>query len=218
MIADYHSPEHTELVLREGIPHAASIGPWTHDGVMRTKSGQSIPISQVVMALHNAHGQLIGFGTVIRDLSVITHLKNVEQELRAQQMNLRAMLQAMSTPIIPITQHVVVMPIIGSMDTQRAEQLISDALQGASARRAQVVIIDITGMSHIDTSAAAALHKTAGALRLIGAQVILTGIRAELARTLISLGVDLREIKTQGTLQSGIHQALKISGELLQAP
>lgn len=218
VIADFHPPEHTELVVREGLAHAQSIGPWIHDGSLRTKAGQLLPISQVIVALRDTDGQLVGFGTIIRDLSVITHFKSLEQELRNQQTSLREILHAMSTPIIPITEQIVVMPLIGSMDSQRAEQFLNDALEGAAARRAQVFIIDITGLRHIDTSVAAALIKTASALRLLGAQVVLTGISAELARTLVSLGVDLRSMNTQSNLQSGIQYALTVSAELSPRP
>jgi len=125
------------------------------------------------------------------------------------------MLHAMSTPIIPLTEHIMVMPLIGTMDGSRAAQFLEEALQGAQARRAQVIIIDITGLRHIDASVAAALVKCSSALRLLGAQVVLTGVRAELARILVDLGVDLSGLRTHSTLQSGITYALNMLGEFL---
>lgn len=123
-----------------------------------------------------------------------------------------ARLAEMSTPLIPITEQIMVMPLIGTMDPQRAYQVMETALMGAQNNRAQVVIIDITGMKHVDTNVASALIKAASALRLLGAQAILTGIRAEVAQTLVSLGIDMSGIMTCGTLQSGIAQALRLSG------
>jgi anti-anti-sigma regulatory factor len=114
----------------------------------------------------------------------------------------------MSTPLIPITEQIMIMPLIGTMDTQRAQLVLETALAGAQSNRAQVVIIDITGMRHVDTNVASTLINTAKALRLLGAQAILTGIRAEIAQTLVSLGIDLGTIVTRGTLQSGIAYAL----------
>lgn len=214
-IAHFHPPEYAAIVVNEGLPQAVANGAWTHDGKLRNGNGEQIPVSQVVMPIRNASGELIGFGTIMRDLSVITQFQTMEQELRSQQESLRQMLHAMATPIIPITEHIVVMPLIGNLDTQRAEQFLQAALEGAQSRQAKVVIIDITGLRHIDTSVAALLIRTASALRLLGAQSILTGVRAEIARTLVGLGVELGSIHTQGTLQSGIAQAIRLSGESL---
>lgn len=214
-LAGSHPPEHTERLIKEGLPHSAAHGTWTADASLVTKDGQNIPVSQVVVALRDDKGHLSGFATIIRDLSIIEHFKRLEHELREQQTSLLEMLHAMATPIIPITQHIVVMPLIGTMDSHRAEQFLDAALEGASARGTQVIIIDITGLRHIDTGVAGMLVKTAGALKLLGAQVVLTGIRAEIARTLVGLGLDLQMLTTHSTLQSGITYALKLLGESL---
>ena len=134
-----------------------------------------------------------------------------EQMLQAQ----RERLAEMSTPLIPITARIMVMPLIGTMDSERAAQIIEVALGGAQHSRAQVVILDITGLRHIDTSIADSLIKTARALRLLGAHAILTGIRAVVAQTLVSLGVDLSTLETRSTLQSAIAHALRHTGESL---
>lgn len=214
-ISDLHPPEHGSRIAGEGIPHAAAHGVWTGDGLLLATDGRKIPISQVIVALRDSKGELVGFGTIMRDLSLIEHFKTLEHDLRAQQVALRQMLHAMSTPIIPLTEHIMVMPLIGTMDGSRAAQFLEEALQGAQGRRAQVIIIDITGLRHIDASVAAALVKCSSALRLLGAQVVLTGVRAELARILVDLGVDLSGLRTHSTLQSGITYALNMLGEFL---
>jgi anti-anti-sigma regulatory factor len=122
-------------------------------------------------------------------------------------------LSEMSTPLIPITDRIMVMPLIGTVDEARARQMLETALEGAPSRKAAVVIIDITGVKVVNTSVAAMLVSAAGALKLIGAQAVLTGIRPEVARTLVELGVELRSIVTKGSLQSGIAYALHHSGE-----
>lgn len=127
-----------------------------------------------------------------------------------------ARLAEMSTPLIPITQQIMVMPLIGTMDNSRASQMLETALQGVQDNRAEVVILDITGMKQVDTSIAATILQTAGAVRLLGAQVILTGIRAEIAQTLVGLGVDLSNVVTRGTLQGGIAYALSRTGQSRQ--
>jgi predicted ATPase/GAF domain-containing protein len=119
-----------------------------------------------------------------------------------------ARLAELSSPLIPISNDIMVMPLIGTMDSQRANQVLETMLTGIETSRAKVVIIDITGMRNVDTSVASTLLKTGAAVRLLGAQAILTGIRAEVAQTLIGLGVDLGSITTRATLQSGIAYAV----------
>ena len=127
-----------------------------------------------------------------------------EQMLRAQSERLAEL----STPLIPITESIMVMPLVGSMDSERANQIMDAALNGAAHSGAKVVILDITGLRHMDTSIADSLLKTARALRLLGAHAILTGIRTVVAQTLVGLGVDLSTLETRSTLQSGIAFAL----------
>jgi DNA-binding response OmpR family regulator/anti-anti-sigma regulatory factor len=117
-------------------------------------------------------------------------------------------LHELSTPIIPITDWLVVMPLIGVMDDARAAQALETALRGASERRAEIVIIDITGVPTIDAAVASALLRAARALRLIGARTVLTGIRPEVARTLANINMDPSGIVTRGTLQGGIAHAM----------
>lgn len=212
-----HTPEHGERIFQEIFPTVRDQGSWTGDTWLRHSSGRLIPVSQVIVSLRSPDGRLEGYGTVMRDLSAIESFKKTQEELLRQQAMLREMIQAMATPIIPITERIVVMPLIGSMDSSRAEDFLSAALQGAESRRAKVVIIDITGMKHVDTSVGATLVKAAMALRLLGAEVVLTGIRADIARTLVGLGIDL-PVNTRSSLQGGIAYALAVSGEVLASP
>jgi DNA-binding response OmpR family regulator/anti-anti-sigma regulatory factor len=125
----------------------------------------------------------------------------------------RATLVEMSTPLIPITNRIMVMPIIGAMNEERAEQLLETALRGVHAHGANVVIIDVTGLKAMDEKVADSLMKTSGALRLLGAHAVITGIRPALARTLLASNVDLASIVTRGTLEGGIAYALERSGD-----
>lgn len=214
-IAHFHPPDYAAYVGKEALPYAAQHGVWSGEGQLQTQDGRTIAVSQIIVALRDPQGTLTGFGTIMRDLTTIQSFQRLEQDLRNQQAALTEMVRAMSTPIIPITEQIVVMPLIGSMDHQRAEQFLEEALQGVELRRAQFVIIDITGLRHIDTSVAGLLIKASSALGLLGARVVLTGIRAELARTLVGLGVELRTVQTHSTLQSGIAYALRSLGQSL---
>jgi anti-anti-sigma factor len=136
------------------------------------------------------------------------HAALQEQMIEAQ----RERLSEMSTPLIPITDRIVVIPLIGTVDSERAALVLEVALEGAQRHQARVVILDITGIKHVDTHVAGTLVKTASALRLVGAAAVLTGVRAEVAQTIVELGIDLRAMVTMGTLQSGIAYALKSEG------
>lgn len=120
-----------------------------------------------------------------------------------------ATLAELSTPLIPITDHVIALPLIGSVDSQRAQQVLDTLLHGVAEHRAHVVILDVTGVRTVDTQVASALLQSAQACRLLGAEVILTGIRPEVAQTLVGLGVDMSGLVTQSTLQAGIQYTLR---------
>ena len=113
----------------------------------------------------------------------------------------------MATPLIPISSEIMVMPLIGTVDHERAQQVLDTALQGVQESKARFVILDITGLRHVDTSVAGTLMNTARALQLLGAQAVLTGIRAEVAQTLVGLGIDLGGVVSLSQLQSGIAYA-----------
>jgi len=104
-------------------------------------------------------------------------------------------------------------PLIGTIDAQRADSVISTLLCGVTAQQARVAILDITGVSVVDSQVASALVRAAHATKLVGARMVLTGMRPEVARTLVELGADLTGIVTRGTLQSGIAYAMGEIGE-----
>jgi GAF domain-containing protein len=139
-----------------------------------------------------------------------------ELELRAASEAERELLQQeimrLQTPIIPITDEVLVMPLVGALDAGRAQQVLETALTGVKNRRAKVVILDITGVVGVDAGVAAALINTARALQLLGAKAVLSGIRPEVAVSLVQLDVQLGSIVTMSTLQSGIAYALGPGG------
>lgn len=127
-----------------------------------------------------------------------------QQIITAQQERLREL----STPLIPISDNVMIMPLIGSIDSQRAQMVLERLLEGVAQHQADLVIIDITGVMVVDTQVAQALIRAAQAVKLLGAQVMLTGIQPQMAQTLVHLGIDLSGIITHGTLQAGIASAL----------
>jgi anti-anti-sigma factor len=99
--------------------------------------------------------------------------------------------------------------LIGTIDSQRAQQIMEALLEGVAQHQAELVVLDITGVAMVDTQVAQAFIQAAQAVRLLGTQVMLTGIQPQIAQTLVHLGIDLSGIQTQGSLQAGIASALR---------
>lgn len=142
---------------------------------------------------------------------IVERQRAENERLELQQQVIRAQevaLYELSTPLIPIAENVVIMPLIGTIDSRRATQVLETLLTGVAANHATSAILDITGVQIVDTHVANALVRAAQAVQLLGTQVILTGIRPDVAETMVSLGIDLGHIVTRSTLQSGIAYAL----------
>jgi rsbT co-antagonist protein RsbR len=160
--------------------------------------------------LYDDHGTPYAMCGISTD---ITALKRSECEREALHNQIiaaqQAMVRELSTPLIPIAPGVVLMPLVGSIDTSRAQQVIETLLEGVGEHAAGMAILDVTGISVIDSQVANALLHAARAVKLLGAQVVLTGIGPEVAQTLIGIDADLSGITTPGTLQNGIAYALR---------
>ncbi|MBN6888580.1 rsbT co-antagonist protein RsbR [Cytobacillus horneckiae] len=125
--------------------------------------------------------------------------------------NQKIALQELSAPLIPIFEGITVMPLVGTIDTDRARQIMENLLQGAVKHRSEVVLIDITGVPVVDTMVAHHIIQAADAVHLIGAKCMLVGIRAEIAQTIVSLGIDLNRVITKNTLKAGVEAALEMT-------
>ena len=131
-----------------------------------------------------------------------------ERTIRAQQEAIREL----STPVLQVRERLLILPIIGVIDPQRARQLTEQLLRGIRTNRARVVVIDITGVAAMDSNVANHLVLTVEASRLLGATVIVTGLSPEIAQTLVNIGVDLGKMNTVGDLQGGIEEAERLLG------
>ncbi len=164
---------------------------------------------RVVVFARDAHGQMTHFIGSVQD---VTASKQAEEERTAWQQQVieaqKSALYELSTPLIPIADNIVVMPLIGAIDSTRVQQVIETLLEGVSRYQATTVILDITGVHVVDTQVANAFVRAAQAVKLLGAQVILTGVQPQIAQTLVHLGVDLEGIIARSTLQAGVAFAL----------
>lgn len=117
-------------------------------------------------------------------------------------------LSTLTTPLIPLSAHVVVMPLIGDLDEQRSERMRETLLKGVAARGVHTAILDITGVPSLDARTAEELARTARAVRLLGARMVLTGLRPEAAQQIVAIGADLEGIVTLHALEDGIAFAM----------
>ncbi|MDQ0856612.1 STAS domain-containing protein [Bacillus sp. V2I10] len=120
-------------------------------------------------------------------------------------------LQELSAPLIPIFENITIMPLVGTIDTERAKQIMENLLTGVVKHRAEVVLIDITGVPVVDTMVAHHIIQASEAVRLVGAKCLLVGIRPEIAQTIVNLGIDLSQVITKNSLQKGMEAALEMT-------
>lgn len=181
------------------------------EGYHYTKSGHQLPVEISASCMeYNGEEYSLAF---VRDLSERRRAEEERAALQAQVIEAqRAALHELSTPLIPVADGVVVMPLIGSMDSARAQQVMETLLEGVATHQASIALLDITGLPIVDTQVAHALVRAAQAVKLLGAQVILTGIRPEVAQTLVGMGADLSGMVTLSNLQKGIAYALQQQG------
>lgn len=205
---DYHSrlTEFAEKVVRLGWPLTfVSSGLHTFGVIVFNRLEQS-----GVMTLENQRKMfreldewMTGMNVEIIGIYATTWEKTVSLQKIA--------LQELSAPLIPVFERITVMPLVGTIDTERAKQIMENLLKGAVKHRSEVVLIDITGVPVVDTMVAHHIIQAAEAVRLVGAKCMLCGIRPEIAQTIVSLGIDLTQFTTKNSLQKGIEAALEIT-------
>ncbi len=193
--------------IQRGLPEkeletAAKEGRFEDEGWRMRKDGKQFWASVVLTALRDKDGTLRGYGKVTRDL---TERKQAEERIQQQS---REILE-LSTPVMQVWQGVVVAPLIGSLDSNRTQQFMERLLSRIVETNSPMALVDIMGVPTIDTQTAQHLIETISAVRLLGAQVVLTGVRPAIAQTLVHLGIDLSDITTRSSLAAGLLVALE---------
>lgn len=143
----------------------------------------------------------------MEDSMVETYSNTWERTINLQ----KIALQELSAPLIPVFDNISIMPLVGTIDTDRARLIMENLLNGVVKNRSEVVLIDITGVPVVDTMVAHHIIQAADAVRLVGSKCMIVGIRPEIAQTIVDLGIDLKHITTTSTLQKGMQQALKLT-------
>jgi PAS domain S-box-containing protein len=200
----FYPPEAIERGLPEKeLEMAAKDGRFEDEGWRVRKDGKQFWANVIISALRDPDGTLRGFSKVTRDL---TERKQAEERISEQSKEI----MELSTPVMQVWQGVVVAPLIGSLDSARTQQFMERLLNRIVETNSPVALVDIMGVPTVDTQTAQHLIETISAVRLLGAQVVLTGVRPAIAQTLVHLGINLSDIITRSSLSAGLQVALDI--------
>lgn len=178
-------------------------GRFEDEGWRVRKGGARFWANVILAALRDKKGDLIGFAKLTRDL---TERKQAEERIQQQSKEI----MELSTPVMQVWEGVVAAPLIGSLDSNRTQQFMERLLERIVETNSPVALVDIMGVPTIDTKTAQHLVETISAVRLLGAQVVLTGVRPVIAQTLVHLGIDLSDIITRSSMVGGLKVALDI--------
>ena len=192
----------TETELRV----ATQEGRFEDEGWRVRKDGTRFWANVVITALRDKSGKLRGFGKVTRDLS---ERRQAEEKIKKQAQEIFEMAVV---PVVQVWEGVLLVPLIGTLDSQRTQQLMERLLQRVAEAGSSVALLDITGVPAIDTQTAQHLIETISAVRLMGAGVVLTGVRPNIAQALVHLGIDLSSVTTRSSLASGLRMAMDMLG------
>lgn len=198
-----------DRVLATGEPYVGHEVPFTltHAGTGETEQ-HYVTFSYLPIRLEES-GEIVGVQSHAIDVTAQVLAEQQRNELRERlEAAQQEVLRELSTPLIPLAEGLVVMPLIGMLDSARAQLVMETLLQGIVAHRAQIAILDVTGVRAMDGAVAESLVRAARAARLLGAEVILTGLDPAAARTLVEISTDLSGVLTLGTLQAGVAYAL----------
>jgi rsbT co-antagonist protein RsbR len=159
---------------------------------------------------YDEKGNIVGTFGISRD---ITEKKLWEEQREEKLEAQREELIELSTPVIDVWDGVLTVPILGSLDSERASRVSEALLTEIVEKRAGVAIIDISGISAVDSAVADRLIRTAKAVRLVGAEAILTGVGVEIAQTIADLGIDMEGLKTMSTLKDGLRYIISVKNK-----
>lgn len=187
------------------LERATAEGTFEDEGWRVRKDGGQFWANVVITSLRDKNGALMGFGKITRDL---TERKRSEELLTRQAQEILAL----STPVVRVWEGVVLLPLIGTLDSQRTQQMMEQLLNAIVETNSSIALVDITGVPAIDSKTARHLVETINAVRLLGAEAVLTGVRPAIAQTLVHLGLGLTGVTTRSSLIAGIRYSLDSLG------
>jgi PAS domain S-box-containing protein len=182
---------------------AAREGRFETEGWRVRKDGSRFWANVLLGPIQDESGTLIGFVKVARDLTE----RREQEQLVARQ---RDEILELSTPVIQVWDKILVLPLIGTLDSLRAARLTEGLLERIAQDQAEVVILDISGVPAIDTDVAQHLLKTVEAARLMGTASVLSGVRPETAQAIVHLGIELGSLRSRNSLRDALQLALQL--------
>jgi rsbT co-antagonist protein RsbR len=190
--------------------------PRKNEEVIPSSDGTAHHVWTRKFPIKNAEGQVIGLVGTITDISEIKRRQEEIERLEAEINEKRtvieaqaAMIDQLAVPVIQVWQGILLLPLIGMIDSRRATQVMENMLEAIGRTQSEFVILDITGVPVVDTAVASYLLRSVQAAQLLGAQCMLVGISPEIAQTLVGLGVDFSQIMTRASLQNGLEYAMR---------
>ncbi|EYF04672.1 PAS domain-containing protein [Chondromyces apiculatus] len=202
-------PEVQETLV-EAMRQVQRSGFWQGELLLPCKERGQLVVIATLVTIEGASGSGGVLGMVLRDVSAERKAEVERESLQARVIEAQdAMIRELSTPLLPLAEQVLALPLIGMMDNRRAAVVLDTLLNGVVEHQASTVLIDVTGVGIMDSHVADVLMRTAKAVRLLGAEVVLTGIQPHVAQTLVTLGVDVGAVVTLRSLKDGITFALR---------
>ena len=169
--------------------------------------------------LFDAEHTLIGLCGIITDITNLaqqrSEIEQLQQDVAAKMMVIEAqktLLDQLTVPVIGVWEHVLLLPLVGSIDSRRAVNITSAVLEAIQANTARILIVDLTGVPVVDTAVAGHLFQTMQASRLLGCRSVLVGIRPEIAQTMVTLGLDFQTVTSFASLETGLQWAIHTIG------
>ena len=211
-VSVFYQPEDLESGLMQRELHQAlESGRYAGEGWRLRKDGSRFWANVVISPVWDGNGEHIGFVKVTRD-----ETERIERDRLLQRQ--RDEILELSTPVMQIWDRVLVLPIIGTLDSVRAARLTENLLQRIASDQAAIVILDISGVPMIDTAVAQHLFKTIQGAQLMGAQSIISGVRPETAQAMVHLGIDIGTVKSRSTLSDALQLAFRMISERTSGP
>ena len=206
--ADLFPPEVVEQWREREARVRERNAPFHAEDSFETAHGKQVYLASVI-PIHDASGRLVAYGGISTDISELRRAEEQREEIRIEMIRAQERaLQELSSPIVPLWDRVVAVPLIGTIDTVRASVIMQALLEAVAAEPVTVVILDLTGVPVVDSTVAQGLLRSADAVKLLGAEVVVTGIRPEVAQTVVRMGADFSHFTIRRTLKEGLRHAL----------
>lgn len=209
-VASVHVPSDLPRVQQEVKPSVSDTGHWQGTLWYKHADGSTVETHATAFRLKSTDGRIVGRCAIVREVGAARRAEEerrrlMEEVIAAQQ---RA-LEERETPLVPIADGVLVMPLVGNIDAVRAERMLVALLQGIEEQRAAVVLLDLTGVRTVDQESVNAIVRATQAARLLGTDVVLTGIEPNVARMFVEMNANFSGLEMKSTLGDGVRWALR---------